>query len=246
MQTPLNAKCTVCNIEVPAKSGKYIYKEPVCKKCHTKFMVKRQIAFAIDWTLLAIIWQTGILLAEVSFSGSSSMPAAKVLHDSLAYPFILWTCICMKSILITLFWLVLFALFLIRDGWKGHFYGKRIMGLQVVNAEDGKPISFLQSLYRNALFLFLPIAGPIYYYILNYFFLLTYENKLLFFIRLILTPIFLLTPYILLYLLILIVAKIGFGYNDKLAKAKVIISKYRDTSPFVPDEQQDSEYEAET
>lgn len=44
---------------------------------------------------------------------------------------------------------VVLALFIIKDSFKGHSLGKRILGLQVINDKDGEPIGLSRSIMRN-------------------------------------------------------------------------------------------------
>ena len=57
------------------------------------------------------------------------------------------------------------SLFLIKDGFKGYSLGKGLLGLQVINEEDGEPIGLFRSLKRN-LPTMLPI--PLYRFFLGF------------------------------------------------------------------------------
>lgn len=129
--------CPVCN-ERPI-SSKTLYGYAVCKKCVNRFANRRQIAYIVDSLVLTIPVVVALLLLERTL----------VLSDA-------------ETFLVTLaFGIAVALVFTLRDGFGGRSPGKRLCGVQVVDAATNQPIGFGQSLKRNWWYLLgqIPIVG---------------------------------------------------------------------------------------
>lgn len=139
-------KCGVCGrLLIQDPKPTVLYGWPVDKACSKSFNQKRLNAIVVDIVL------AHVFLGLVLFLGPSS-------HDTAPD----------GSAGISMIPLIVAGVFLLtKDAWRGRSPGKRMFGLQVVDADTGQPIGLRQSLQRNLVLLlalvgFLPIAeGPV-------------------------------------------------------------------------------------
>ena len=133
-------QCPVCSRQrgdLPL--GRY-YDGRACCRCRASLIVRRLIAFLIDYVaglgLLggAMIYATGASVIWLDVQGT------------------------LEVALLLGAWVVVFGGWLTKDGWfRGQSPGKWICGLRVVNADTAQPVSLLGSVARNLPLLFAPV-----------------------------------------------------------------------------------------
>ncbi len=130
--------CPVCDQTRPAKKFKSLYGYLICDKCYYGFANRRQGAFILDslifrLALLPISIGLSVLLAALNINMESN--AVRIADGLLG--------------------IVLWVIFLGKDGWFGNSPGKRITGIQVIDETTRGSVSFVQSVKRN-----LPLVIP--------------------------------------------------------------------------------------
>ncbi|MFQ5414055.1 MAG: RDD family protein [Phycisphaerae bacterium] len=139
--TPVSAlTCAICERHVrKLRRAKNLMGFSVCVKCRNRYVGRRQFAYLIDVIAFnALTFVGGLLLA---------LAGAQIPDPVLGL---------VAEILFS--WILLPCLFFTKDGFSGMSPGKRIMGLQVVDATTREPIRFAQSFKRN-LVLIIPLVG---------------------------------------------------------------------------------------
>ena len=131
---------------------KPLYGYQVCPKCHSDFAWKRAFAYLLDIVFLNII--LGILffvalIVIVMIVGTAAQSAKN--QDAAASAAAVVFLLMYASV-----FLLAYAAILLRDGHNGMSPGKRILGLQVINAVSGAPAKFGDSFKRN-LILIVPV-----------------------------------------------------------------------------------------
>ncbi len=116
--------CIICHTR-PVQKQTYGY--GVCKKCHYAFANRRQIAYLVDAILITIP------NIAVIFALALMIPPPGMLFSILAFA-------CN---------VVIFSVFIFKDGFNGHSPGKALMGVQVLDSRTGQPAGFSHSFKRN-------------------------------------------------------------------------------------------------
>jgi uncharacterized RDD family membrane protein YckC len=136
--------CSLCHnpLKSPHKA-KLLNGFPVCNSCRNGFANRRQFAYIIDtvlWNLLLVPVFPGI---EYLIYGSTSFNSPN--------PFMM---VSLKGEALELLLSLAFTfLFFMKDGFSGMSPGKRLMGVQVVDADTHEPIGFGRSFKRNLVLL---------------------------------------------------------------------------------------------
>ena len=144
VEPPLITNCPTClrQLKRPHKC-KELYRVRVCNKCRAGFANRREIAYIVDCVLYRILLYA--TMTAVSAVAGMCPPNLEALIDILV---------------ILLVWIGLPFLFLLKDGMQGQSPGKRLCGIQVVDAVSREPIGWRQSLKRNLIFM-LPLIGSL-------------------------------------------------------------------------------------
>lgn len=121
------------------KRAMALYGSPVCRKCYYGFANLRQLAFFLD----IIAWR--MVLAGVGFTFGMVIGLTMPNASDAAL-----------SVIVLSYLVVMWSLFLMKDGFSGMSPGKLICGVQVLNENTMQPASFLQSFRRN-----LPLLIPL-------------------------------------------------------------------------------------
>jgi uncharacterized RDD family membrane protein YckC len=140
--SPNSGQCPVCQIQPVGKFK--IYSTPTCKQCYYAFTNRRQGAYLLDAILfIAIALGIGAVVGVAIVASNVATPPDWLLNLTFGIP--------------------LTILFAIKDGFGGYSPGKWLLGLRVLDATSGQPISVVQSAKRNAYaFLSLiPFVGPL-------------------------------------------------------------------------------------
>ena len=137
--SPVEGLCPLCTQRPPLKS---LYGRQVCKKCYYRFANRRQFAYLIDALLFVIPTALFTYFINDQLIAMSSDEG-------------------MHQLLLTILSVAAQCVFAMKDGFNGQSPGKRITGIQVVDATTQKPISFGLSFKRNAVFLLgvIPFIG---------------------------------------------------------------------------------------
>jgi uncharacterized RDD family membrane protein YckC len=124
--------CPLCRDSASMKRPRTLYGHIVCTRCWSSFVSRRQFAWIID--VLLIQFGVGFLVGfvaavlRVKFEGVSG--------------WLIYAAVCVAVVF--------------KDGFQGHSLGKRICGVQVVDAEHSRPAGFGRSFLRNW-----PLAVPL-------------------------------------------------------------------------------------
>ena len=121
LAVPEENGCSLCGNAKYMMKARSLYGCQVCKRCYYTFANRRQVAFVIDECLIFGLLSFVIAMLG-GYRGHSDL-------SSLA--------------------LVVVAVFLCKDGFKGHSPGKAMLGLRVINEYNGKPIGLWRSFKRN-------------------------------------------------------------------------------------------------
>jgi len=136
LQQPEPAEpCPICEMPIGNKS-KWLYGQPVCKRCSTAFANSRQFAYLLDFGLFYAS-ATILLTIIAAFIAAVVGPGEEA------------------RLIYNLIRLGLVVIFLMKDGMGGYSPGKLFMGLQVIDIRTGKPAGVGASLKRN-----LPLLIP--------------------------------------------------------------------------------------
>lgn len=119
-------ECPLCGCKEHMNKSHILYGHQVCMKCFYGFTTRRYTAYAIDELLIMLF-----------------------LFASLQITAILLKYLGGNEYVILLLLPVLFIFFSIKDGFGGYSLGKAILGLRVINENNGKPIGLWQSIRRN-------------------------------------------------------------------------------------------------
>lgn len=135
-------RCSLCEKEVLQKQSKTLYNSIVCPKCYYGFANRRQLAFLIDFLIFRVIlfflmFAYGALLATIK---SIEIP---INQSRLFFEIIMW------------------PIFLIKDGFDGQSIGKKLMGVTVIREDKGDSADFPDSFKRN-----LPLLIPFMFLII--------------------------------------------------------------------------------
>jgi uncharacterized RDD family membrane protein YckC len=109
----------------------------VCKPCRNGFANRRQLAFIVDGILFTVVATLPVAMIDTIVYPDSGSDNIVVVHFGLYSP-----------IAVVNAWIVP-LLFFFKDGFTGMSPGKRLMGVQVVDADTLEPIGFGQSFKRN-------------------------------------------------------------------------------------------------
>lgn len=138
--------CPVCQKEVKAKRFKPLYELLVCKKCVHGFVNRRQIAYIVDAIVFQVIYGIAYtLFADFVLRPAPGGPQGLAFGDLTDMVF---------------GWVVGPLMFAFKDGFSGMSPGKRLFGVQVVDATTLEPISFRESFKRNVV-LMIPFVAVI-------------------------------------------------------------------------------------
>lgn len=146
-EAALRAKfCGVClrTLKDPPRA-KLLYRVRVCNSCRNSLANRRQIAFLIDVILFYLMATFPVeMINAIVYPNSGS-------ENFFVFWFGFYSPIAMFNV-----WVV-YVLFFFKDGFSGMSPGKRLMGVQVVDADTLEPIGHKQSFMRN-LVLYIPLA----------------------------------------------------------------------------------------
>ena len=134
--------CPLCTTRVV--SNKTLYNHPVCKKCYYAFANRRQGAYVID-TLLQMLVAIPLALGVGGMLEFVQAPELVFEGVMLSFGLVLGVIVAMK------------------DGFNGYSPGKWLLGVQVWDDASGRPIQWVQSFKRNAVFLTsqIPVVGSL-------------------------------------------------------------------------------------
>lgn len=111
--------------------ARLLYEYWICRKCSNGLINRRQFAWVLD--ILALWGIMFVVVFVVAFVlGAARGPGRTDLSGLVA----------------VLPW-VLYGLWVFRDGFNGHSFGKSVMGLQVVDVDTGQGAGFGASFKRN-------------------------------------------------------------------------------------------------
>jgi uncharacterized RDD family membrane protein YckC len=120
--------CPLCgDTKKMGPRARVLYEYWICRKCSNALVNRRQLAWILD---IVALW---IVLFIVAFMVGAAGGAARA--D-------------VSPVIAVLPWL-LYAAWLLKDGFNGHSPGKSMMGLQVVDVDTGQGASFGASFQRN-------------------------------------------------------------------------------------------------
>lgn len=141
---PTTWNCPTCLRPVKRPDRcKELFRVLVCRKCRDGFANRREAAYLIDCLVLYVL-ATGIARGLAMLENKAPPHIAELI-------FIL-------SGLVQ--WPIMPLLFTLKDGIGGRSPGKRLFGIQVVDAVSREPIAMRQSFKRNLIFM-LPWIGTI-------------------------------------------------------------------------------------
>ncbi len=137
--------CPICRSR-PAEGHTLLYGERVCKSCYMSFANRRQWAFAMDFLAIFGVANIGIytLLFIIGAVVTQDQPSDTA---ALLGLFFLMT-----------YFVSVYILFAVKDGFGGYSIGKYLCGLRVLNIDTGKPIGFMESFKRNLIITFASIS----------------------------------------------------------------------------------------
>ena len=141
---PTTWNCPTClrPVKRPDKC-KELFRVLVCRKCRDGFANRREAAYLVDVVLYYLVMAP--IASSIGWLASQCPPHVEELVFILAG---------------LVEWIVLPILFLLKDSVGGRSPGKRLFGIQVVDAVSREPIGVRQSLKRNLIFM-LPYIGAI-------------------------------------------------------------------------------------
>lgn len=105
------------------KRPRVLYGHEVCRRCWSRFITRRQVAWILDMVFLQFV--VGFLFGVAAGITANSEPAG---------------------------WLIIAAVYgalFFKDGFAGHSVGKWICGVQVVDRDSGAPAGMGSSFLRN-------------------------------------------------------------------------------------------------
>lgn len=131
-----NNICFLCGKHASSKRPKILYGQAVCAKCYYDFANRRQFAFVVDFLLfrcilLFLAFSLGIATAPF-ISSELQINQLKLIFEVIMWP-----------------------IFLIKDGFDGQSWGKKLMEVQVVKDGSRELADFPDSFKRN-----LPVLIP--------------------------------------------------------------------------------------
>jgi uncharacterized RDD family membrane protein YckC len=129
--------CAVCGEPLGAGKTLPLFGHRTHKGCRSAFDLRRESAYVIDFILIFMVLMVLAAGISVSFTPKGSVdPEGST-----------------GVIVLFLTELALVALFLAKDSVNGVSFGKLVTGLQVVDADSGRPIGLRQSIQRNLILL---------------------------------------------------------------------------------------------
>jgi uncharacterized RDD family membrane protein YckC/ribosomal protein S27AE len=125
--------CPLCgNPKHLGKKAKMLYGQWVCGKCRDSFTNRRVFAWIVD----VVLFRLAMIPIGAGIVAVLPDNAPRLIVMLCVIPFLL--------------------IFCMKDGFTGYSPGKALMGVQVVDARTGRPISFAPSFLRN-----LPLLIPL-------------------------------------------------------------------------------------
>lgn len=119
MEDKTGQSCPLCSQDMGAKP-KLLYEHFVCKKCHTGFANRRQIAFVVDLLLWLVF-----IITPIAVLMRANADEVRGLQ------------------------LLLSPVFMLKDGFSGYSPGKVMMGVRTMKTASDKPAGFFASFLRN-------------------------------------------------------------------------------------------------
>jgi len=127
-----DSPCPLCgDTKKMGARARMLYDHWICRKCSNALANRRQLAWILD--ILALWGVMFVVLFVVAFTAALTRGAGRTDLSGLAG---------------VLPWL-LYGLWLFRDGFNGHSFGKSVTGLQVVDTGTGRGATFGASFKRN-------------------------------------------------------------------------------------------------
>lgn len=123
-----NGPCPLCgDTKKMGPHARVLYEYWVCRKCNSGMTNRRQFAWLLDVAVLYVV----LFVIAFVVGAAGSVARADV-----------------SAVIAVLPWLV-YAAWLLKDGFHGHSVGKAAMGLQVVDIDTGQGAGFGASFKRN-------------------------------------------------------------------------------------------------
>lgn len=120
--------CPLCgDTKKMGKKARLLYDYWVCGRCDNAMVSRRQFAWLLDLIpLWGVVFVLAFMIGAAGAASRSDVSAVAAVVPWLAY-----------------------AVWLFKDGFNGHSFGKALMGLQVVDADTGEGAGFAASFKRN-------------------------------------------------------------------------------------------------
>lgn len=127
--------CEMCEREIKLGKRSALYGQDVCKKCRDSFVMRRELAFLIDWSIVSYGSMFLLALLGLGRDANGKLPTG------------FWTPH-------GTYWLIAFAIGMtLKDSFRGVSLGKLITGLRVIDVETSAGIGPRQSFKRNLIVL---------------------------------------------------------------------------------------------
>lgn len=142
------AVCAICGVPFDRATIVRFHGHAVSKKCRDRFALRRELAWIIDYVLITVLFNFGLVMLVFvvhafarGYAGLDDADAPKP-----------------GQLVISLVFVIVFLVFLLKDSVRGTSPGKLVTGLQVVDKDTAMPIGPLASFKRN-LIVCIPLAA---------------------------------------------------------------------------------------